>query len=240
MMVRAALAWAAAAAALSADHVAAQTASCNPKASPPELCPGNLPCPECGAPACACPPTPPHPPSCPSCTFNLTANLTSNMRLPTRPSAVTFTGFGAVNSSLMLLGSFPPGESGLEATVGEDGRWRMKIAMDPCGPGNITFQSVLDSLQKITLTNVSFGDGGSPARRGSPQRPAAASSASPAQSVERRALQSQACPSCSAACDDALSSACHLMFGSGKATNPARFFCRSSVSPPHAADLTVK
>jgi hypothetical protein len=33
--------------------------NCDPKATPPELCPGGISCPQCGKPACPCPPKPP-------------------------------------------------------------------------------------------------------------------------------------------------------------------------------------
>ena len=33
----------------------APAVTCNPKATPPEACPGGKPCPDCGKPACPCP-----------------------------------------------------------------------------------------------------------------------------------------------------------------------------------------
>ena len=131
--------------------------------------------------------------------FSLLSNLTSNMELPAHPTIVSFGGFGPVGSAV-VLSNFPRENSSHTATVSaDDGSWVMTMVSAARGTSsNLTFRSAEDPSVEIVLTNISFVDqdlDGLP-------------------SVARR-LQSQACPSCSMACDNALSRSCHLMFGEG-------------------------
>ena len=60
---------------------------CSPVAQPPEVCPGNIPCPACGQLTCPCPdPTPPPPPRFP---IGVTAQY--ELPLTDQPSNLTFT-----------------------------------------------------------------------------------------------------------------------------------------------------
>ena len=136
--------------------------------------------------------------------FSLFSNLTSNMKLPAHPASVSFGGYyGLVGSSpVVMLSDFPRRNSSHISTArSPDGdEWVVTTVAGRAGTfSDLVFRSE-DSLVEIILTNVSFVEPGIVANR---------------PPVTRRVLQSQACPSCSPSCINALRSACHLMFGRG-------------------------
>ena len=151
--------------------------------------------------------------TCTASVASLLCTLSSYMRLAAYPATVSFGGYGRAGSSVVLLSNFPRDNSSYTATVSaDDGTWAMTIVGGRSGTtSSLNFRG---EGGEIVLANISFGN----------QR-------DPSSPVERRGLQShsQACPSCSIACDNALSSACHLMFGGG----PACLTCTGT----HQADL---